>query len=63
MTKHFTDRDTAIADLKTHGFRQLSNGRWVNNVCTAHILTHAKSPTVAVQYWETPIFDHDWNSE
>lgn len=52
MTKHFDNRDAAITDLKAHGFREIESGRWVNGVCAAHILTHAKAPIVAVQYWE-----------
>ena len=52
MTIHFENREKAIEDLAAHGFRELKNGNWVNHVCAAHILTTAKAPVVAVQYWE-----------
>ena len=52
MTKHFETREAAITDLKAHGFHEIKNGRWVNNVCAANILTTFAHPIVAVQYWE-----------
>ena len=54
MMKHYDNREAAEADLRSHGWVQQRNGRWVSDdgECAAQIHPTVNSPKVAVAAWE-----------
>lgn len=52
MSKHFSNMESAVAEMHQYGWRKIKNGRWVSSdgTCAAHILG-TETEVVLLQVW------------